>query len=83
MNSTNPGKCSSNCSLSEYPDSYTRNCYSCQSPCVSCLSATICKSCENGYIIFNGDCVKGGVCPEGSFKVQRLNDIERCEDRCQ
>ena len=79
MNSSNFGQCETSCKGSEYADDNTLSCYECQDPCLSCISATKCKTCIEGYLLYGNECIQGSDCPLGSFLHPTL---PICENVC-
>lgn len=65
------GTCVNNCSLLEYGDIITRNCYNCIAPCLSCINAIRCLSCRPDYLLYQQQCLKITRCPPLSYLLSK------------
>jgi len=70
------GYCVDSCPNTTYP--LLNNCAVCTNNCLTCLSANVCTSCPNPYLLSNGSCL--GSCPTGTyaFAVQCLSCPKNC-----
>lgn len=74
-----------NC-ITSCPDTYFNNsgtCSQCISPCVNCINATYCTTCETGYLLYPNKitdrCVK--LCPTGQYR-DITNNCQNCNSIC-
>ena len=63
-----------------YPDGTTSSCQPCNSPCLTCTSATACLSCVNGYMLSGTSCSTS--CSSGFFFSTTANDCQACLLNC-
>ena len=77
------GQCVAQCGDAFYPANSTSglfSCSPCESPCVTCTTATYCLSCIDGYMVSNGQC--GTSCPPGYYFDTTASACAACSSEC-
>jgi proprotein convertase subtilisin/kexin type 5 len=73
--------CVVTCPASTYPTS--TQCLNCVSPCVTCTSASACKSCVPSFYLTGTSCVTASSCPAGTYAESLNNTCNVCTSPCQ
>ena len=72
--------CNVTCPIYYYGNNTYAECLACVSPCVACLSLTLCISCINNTYLFNNRCIS--VCPSGYYPNNTINTCTLCSTPC-
>ncbi|XP_031505761.1 uncharacterized protein LOC116268094 [Nymphaea colorata] len=75
--------CSSSCSSGKYggiDSSFKPVCSSCQSPCATCLTATVCLTCSTGVLVY-GTTFCSSQCPFGQY-IDTSTTCAPCNANC-
>jgi hypothetical protein len=82
----NPNASSCRCASNYYYDKGSSgNCLACPVNCSTCISATMCSVCNDGYTLSNGTCaaaIATTPCPAGSSKTGTGQDTNVAECKC-
>ena len=83
------GSCTTSCpsgfyagfvSSSTFTNSNQHQCLICVSPCITCISETVCVTCLTGYYFYRGSCVN--ACPSGFYAGSTVSSAGTSQPNC-